>query len=76
MSQLVEVLWNYGLLENRDFTLIKDEAHGLKMYRGDVEDLLKEVSGLEYRLLRVEVSDDEDSQMDLLAVELFFKEKR
>lgn len=76
MSQLVDILWTHGLLENRDYTLVGEEAHGMKMYRGDLEDLLKEVPELDHRLLREEVSDPEDSQMDFLAVELFWRKKK
>lgn len=76
VPQIVDILWNFGLLEDRDFTLVGEEAHGVKMYRGDVEDLLKAQPELDFKLLRIEVPDHEDSQMDLFSIEIFFKRKK
>lgn len=76
MSQLVDILWNFGLLEDRDFTLVGEEAHGIKMYRGDVDDLMQAQPELDFKLLRIEVPDREDPQMDLFSIEIFFKRKK
>lgn len=75
MSQVLSsALEENSLLEGRDYQMINGEAHGLKIYRCDLLEVLSNPD-LDYRCIKIDAEDEEDEQMDFLSVQIFLKKK-